>query len=292
MLLSIIFSIIALGGGAATFFLVFYPEWAWIWVWPLSTLLYFFLLLLVYLIYVAIFAVVYAKFSGKVPEKPRPYGMFILSQTSWILIRIFGGWPTFSGWGKLPPIKKKFCLVSNHVSGWDHIGLMAFMSGRRFVCVSKEENMNVFGAGGWMTYTGYPYLKQGDIKGGAEVVERAGKLIKDDICSVAIAPEGTRNKAFPEPMILPFHPGSFQMAVEAKCPIVVIAIQNTNALMKRFPKPTRLYYDCVAVLEYEDYKDMSLAEIATYCHDRILDRLEKKSSRIYHFKKKEEESPK
>ena len=287
MLLSIIFTILSAGAAVGTFFGLYYPDWSWGWVIAVATIGYDLFIHFVYLLIIAIFSTIYQHSNAPAPEHPRRFGMFILEQTSWMIIHLFMGLVYFSGWGKLPSRKTRFMLVSNHISGWDHVGLFSLLAGRRLIAVSKKANEAIFGAGGWIKYAGNLAIDQGDLKQGQQVIEKAGNLIKNGECSVAIAPEGTRNKNFPDPMLLPFHPGSFQMAVKAKCPIVVIAIQNTNALFKRFPRWSNLYYDCVAVLDYETYKDWSLSEISYYCHGKILERLNKKQSRFYHVKKEE-----
>lgn len=286
MILTIIYALCALGLGTLTYFVLYHPHYALISIAALASFGYFLFFIFLHVLFVAIFSTVYQNIKTKGPDHPHRFGMFMLEQTSFIIIHFFFGHLHFSGWGKLPPIRKRCMIVSNHISNWDHVGMYALFAGRRMVCVSKKANESIFGAGGWIKYAGNLAIDQHDIKQGQQVIERAGELIATGQASVAIAPEGTRNKEFPDPLLLPFHPGSFQMAMIAKCPIVVIAIQNTNALMPRFPRPTHLYYDCVAVLEYDTYKDMSLAEIASYCHDRILERLNKKASRFYHLKKK------
>ena len=284
--------LISLGISLGTYFILYYPNPGLIWTIFLSTPVYFIVIIVLYLVFVAFFGSVYKAMNLPDKEKPNRFGMFILEQTAFIFIRLFNGHPHFSGWGKLPHLNQRFCLVSNHLSGFDHLGLVSILAGRRMICVSKRQNEDIFVAGGWLKYAGYLFIDQKDILQGQEVIAKGAKLIEDGVCSVAIAPEGTRNKDFPEPLMLPFKPGSFQLAVAAKAPIVVIAIQNTNALLQRFPRFTNLYFDCVAVLEYDDYKDMSLNEISTYCYDRIMERFEKKQSRFYHLKKKEKEEKK
>lgn len=54
--------------------------------------------------------------------------------------------------------------------------------------------------------------------------------------SVFIFPEGTRNKNDSDLPLLPFHEGSFRMALKSKCPIVPVAICNTvNVWEAHFP---------------------------------------------------------
>ena len=51
-----------------------------------------------------------------------------------------------------------------------------------------------------------------------------------------IFPEGTRNKNDSELELLPFHEGSFKIAVKSGCPIIPVSITNSSALFEdHFP---------------------------------------------------------
>ncbi len=268
----------------------YYHDVSWIWLPFALAIAYFWGLFLVHALYMAAFSFV-IKHRKKEDYKPNRYAMWMLGETCYILLLFFRVRVHATGLGKVPDPKRKFMVVSNHLSGFDHVGLISLFVRHHLICVSKLKNLNTPVAGGWIKYAGYLNIKQDDVIGGTKLIERAGEYIKNETCSVCIAPEGTRNKDFPNPELLPFKPGAFAMAYAAKCPIVVFAIQNTNRILRRFPlRGTDAYFDCVAVIDYEDYKDLPPAELAKHAEVYIARRFEQKRARFYHFKPKNKEN--
>ncbi len=283
--------LIILGAGLALWTYIgggYYSALVWVWRPFVLTVAYFWALFLVHAAYMGVFSLIIKK-KKKDHYEPNAYAMWMLSQTCYILNFALLVNVHATGLGKLPDKKTPFMLVSNHLSGTDHMFLLSMLSGRKIVCVSKKKNEKAPFAGGWIKYAGYLAIDQDDMISGTKVIEKAGEYIKDGVCSVAIAPEGTRNKTFPNPEILPFHPGSFGMAYQSHCPIVVFGIQNTNCVFKRWPlRTTDVYLDCLAVIEYEDYKDLTPAELAVKTRSIIEARFERKRARFYHLPEKKE----
>ena len=261
------------------------------WLWLPFVLIIAFFLAIVFLFAVTMFALgAFYQRTLKDESKLNRWAMWMISESAFMVNLLMRVRMHASGMGKVPDPKKTFMVVSNHLSGFDHVGLTALFVRHRLVCVSKEANKNVPVAGGWLQKAGYLSIKQDDILSGTKVIEKAGEYIASGQASVCIAPEGTRNKNFPNPELLPFHPGSFAMAYQAKCPIVVFAIQNTNCVLRRFPlRRTNVYFDCVGVLEYEEYQSLTPRELADKCSNLIQKRFEQKRARFYHLPAKEEE---
>lgn len=289
MLLTAILIVLAsILSGITFYFGGYYENMFWIWMPFVLALAFFWALFLLYALCVAYYAHLIKRF-GKPEYAPSPRHMYLLSQLCFVCNIFFRVRFHASGLGKVPT-ESKFMLVSNHLSGFDHVGLISIFPHHRIVFVHKEGISKIILAGGLIRRAGYLSIKQNDVLSGTKVIEKAGQYIKDGICSVGIAPEGTRNKDFPSPEVLPFHPGSFQMAYDSHCPIVIFAIQNTNCILKRWPfSHTDVYFDCVGVIEYEDYKDLSSAELAEKARSFILRRFEQKNARFYHLKPKKEE---
>lgn len=297
MAFCIIFWIIALLADAATYYFNGWWDADWgnlfgsgdIWpaiIWPIAlALAYWLALFFLWILYVALKGQIltYMNKEGKTTK----WRSFIFAETTWLVRRFFLVTLHFRGRSKLPKDGVAFMLATNHLSAFDHFCLISLFPSRRFACVSKASNFDIFGAGGWMKHNGYLSIKQNDIAEGAAVIEKAGEKIKDGV-TICIAPEGTRNRFFPEKTTLPFHPGSFEMAYIAKCPIVVASVQNTHAILKRFPfRRTKVYIDVVAVYEYEDYKDLPKSQVAEMSRAAIENQLEEKSYRTYHCKTKQ-----
>ena len=289
MIFGIIFFVIACAGaGLIHYFTGLYQNPVWLWVPILVAIGIYWLLFFIAIAVIGGMAEVWKR--SKKPDHPRKFYLWLLRQMCvqaclFLRCRVHA-----TGLGKLPE-KEPFMLVSNHLSVFDHICLIPALGKYPFIAVSKTRNFELFFAGGLLKKCGFLPIVQNDIAQGVKVIEQCGQYLADGKISVAIAPEGTRNKDFPNPLILPFHPGSFQMAYASKRPIAVFAIQNTNAIVYRFPlHATHIYLDCVGVIEYEEYKDMSQKELADYTRSLIERRLTNKEARFYHagMKKKED----
>lgn len=86
----------------------------------------------------------------------------------------------------------------------------------------------------WMKLICCRFMDRKDLRAGMETIKDCANLVKDGV-SVAICPEGTRNKT-EEPM-LEFHKGSFKIAELSGCKIVPVVFNNTeNIFESHFPK--------------------------------------------------------
>lgn len=98
--------------------------------------------------------------------------------------------------------------------------------------VSKMEIKKAPVVSQWMQYMNCLFLNRDDMKQGLKTILEGIELLKNGT-SLYIAPEGTRNKG---EELLEFHEASFKLAEKSKCPIVPVAINNTDAIFERqFP---------------------------------------------------------
>ena len=92
-----------------------------------------------------------------------------------------------------------------------------------------------------------------------ETLNKAAELIKNDVVSFGIYPEGTRSHT---DEMLPFHNGIFVAAEKAKVPIVVMAVRNTDIIHKRVVfRRTKAYLDVIDVITPERYEGLRSSEI-------------------------------
>lgn len=111
--------------------------------------------------------------------------------------------------------------------------------------IAKQSVFKVPLLGVWMKRLYCLGLDREDNREALKVILTAISQVKSGI-SMAIYPEGTRNKT-PQDGLMPFKEGSFKIAEKSGCPIVPMAIVNTeNVLETHFPslKPTHV------ILEY------------------------------------------
>lgn len=294
MTLIVIFALLSMTlTGITYYFSGMWQQWYWFWTIPLLLYAYFLTCFATWIIWLFVMGL-FVKADQDYIYKPNRIAQGIVRRTCRVTLLLLNVRTHVTGRGKIPA-HTPVMLINNHLSVFDEIAIAAFFP-TNMVFITKPGNFDLPIAGPWMRYAGYLPIKQGDMANGTEVIRRASEYIAKKKITVCVAPEGTRNKEFPNPILLPFHAGTFRLAQDTGAPIVVLAIQNTNCIFKRFPRHrTHIYLDVVGVVEKEEYQSMSTREIADRCRDLIMRRFEKKDARFYHIKPKapkEEEAPK
>ncbi len=131
------------------------------------------------------------------------------------------------------PGDKPVLYVGNHRSFFDVLTTYPlFPSMTSFV--AKKQFAKVPALSWWMKMLHNLFIDRDDIKQGLQVILQAIDYVKSGM-SVFIYPEGTRNKTQED--ILPFHEGSFKIAVKSGCPIIPVTTYNMSAVFEdHFPK--------------------------------------------------------
>ncbi len=167
-----------------------------------------------------------------------------------------------------------FVLMSNHISNWDQMAVIASFKKRHqpICCVTKIENLSFPIAGPFIHHSGFIPINREDPKEGKKAILKAVSFLKNKECNVYICPEGTRNKS--EAPLLPFHAGSFSLAIWAKAPIVLICIKGSKEIKKNAPwRKSYVDIDVVKVIRPEEYEGKSPGELAKISQNIILDNL-------------------
>ncbi len=131
---------------------------------------------------------------------------------------------------KLPDVdwSKPHIFVMNHQSAIDipcaFAGLPANL---RFV--AKHTLKRVPFIGWYMWFTGMIFVNRKDRSQAVQSLRAAGERIRDG-ANILVYPEGTRS---PDGSILPFKKGPFVLAVEARVPIIPVAIDGSGAVLPR-----------------------------------------------------------
>lgn len=172
--------------------------------------------------------------------------------------------------------KKPFLLVANHRSLIDPFLPLTLLKGTEIVYICKPEVAKMPVAGGMTHICGFPLIDRQNNRQALKTIFRAVGILTDESTSVAIFPEGTRNKTA-DPL-LPLHPGSFSIAKRANVPIVVAVNRNTEKALKRFfLHRTRVSFSVVDVLTPERIAPLSTQEIAELVKERIEAKLKEAS---------------
>lgn len=290
MALIVIFSLISLTlTGVTYYFSGLYTQWYWFWTIPLFLYAYFLTAFASWIIFLYVGGL-FVKEDDNYIYKPNRFAQWTIRHTARVILLLLRVKTHMTGLGKLPDRHHPVILINNHLSVFDEFAIAAFFP-RHLIFISKPQNFHIPVAGAWMRYAGFLPIKQGDMNDGAKIISMAADYAANKNLSICVAPEGTRNKDFPEPLLLPFHPGTFRMAQDSGAPVVVMAIQNTNVIAKRFPRhKTHIYLDIVGVLTKEEYEGLSTNEIAEKTHGMIMKRFERKDARFYHFRRKEKKA--
>lgn len=152
---------------------------------------------------------------------------------------------------ELLPEKGRFLIVSNHLSDFDPIVTNVAFKGKEISWIAKKSLFKVPYAGPYMYRCNFLAMDRNDVRQSLRTINKAAEYIKDDIVSIGIYPEGTRNTT--EDLLLPFKPGALKIAQKANVPIVVMTIVNTQNVKKRFPfRRTRVYIDLLKVYSSQE----------------------------------------
>ena len=130
------------------------------------------------------------------------------------------------------PTNTPVLYIGNHRSFFD-IVLTYVRVPRPTGYISKKEIEKVPLLNIWMRNLNCLFLDRENVREGMQTILAAIDMMKNGK-SVCIFPEGSRNKE--EGTLLPFHEGSFKIAVKSGCPIVPMTINNSAAIFEnQFP---------------------------------------------------------
>ena len=98
----------------------------------------------------------------------------------------------------------------------------------------------------------------------------ASDLLNANEVSIAVYPEGTRNKEYKG--LLPFHNSVFKIAQKASVPIVIVGIAGTETIHKRTPwKRSHVKLQVLDVIDAESVKTMKTNEIGEIVKNTLLE---------------------
>ena len=162
-----------------------------------------------------------------------------------------------TGMEKVP--QGRFLLVGNHRSAYDPIVTWQAFKKHDLAFVSKEGNFRIPFFGNVIQRCCFMEIDRTSPKNALKTVSRACELIKSDECSVAVYPEGTRNRG---EGLLPFHNSVFKIAQKSGVPIVVVAVCGAEKIAKRTPwRRTHVYVDVLDVIPTEEVLNSRTVDI-------------------------------
>jgi len=260
MILAIFYLLLGVAGSASImYFCGLYTTWYWYWI-PI---------VVIPATYVLLFGISLAilfPFAKMVDidkeiKKPSKIAAFLVREIDFLTVQLSNTKVKYKGFKQLSK-KGEYMIVYNHISNFDPMVLMSKI--KRLICITKRGNKKIPVVGGMIHKAGYITIDRENNEEGIKAIGKAIDTINNHQASIAVSPEGTRSKDL---QLLPFHPGTFQIAKRTGAPIVCVAVKNTNMIHKNFPfKRTKVYCDIIYIMYPEEYNELSTAQIAHRLH--------------------------
>lgn len=172
---------------------------------------------------------------------------------------------------KLP--KTKYLLVCNHRSNFDPMTLIPALSKEKISFVTKKSNYKIPLFTSFMKGMNFLPVDREDHLQSLEMFKRGTELIQQGISSVCVYPEGTRQL---NEIMGPFHEGVFNIAMHARCPIVIATIKGAEMVHKNcFRRPTKVQIDILGVYQYDDYRAMTAKALSDKIHRIMSEHLDR-----------------
>ncbi len=206
----------------------------------IALILIFFVLFLIATIPVMIVEWIVKKFN---PEAADISNLRIVQWAFRVVIRLAGTDLTILGEDRVPK-GQAVLYTPNHRSYFDIIITYSRCPGLTGY-VSKDMLEKVPLLSTWMRRLYCLFLNRSDMRAGLKMILTGIEYINRGI-SICIFPEGTRNKN-PDGGLLPFKEACFKMASKTGCPIIPVAISNSQEIWEaHFPAVRK----CSVIVEY------------------------------------------
>lgn len=168
----------------------------------------------------------------------------------------------------------RFLLVANHKSKFDPMIITSLYGKKDIAFLTKQENMKIPLGGRLMHRCCFLPLDRSDKLQSLEQMKRAQSLIQRNVSSVGVFPEGTRTS---EGVVLgDFHDGVFNIAIKAKCPVVVVTFKNTEKIHKNFPMhSTKVTLNIIGTIPYEEFQNKTAKQLSGEVRELMLNDLSK-----------------
>jgi 1-acyl-sn-glycerol-3-phosphate acyltransferase len=164
------------------------------------------------------------------------------------------------------PKENGYVMFPNHQGLFDALTLLQTHE-RPFVTVMKKEVKDIFLLKQIICLFQAEIIDREDIRQSMKVIMNMTRRVKAGENFLIFA-EGTRSKN--GNILLPFKGGSFKSAMNAKCPIVPIAlIDSYKVFDTNSTKKVTVQIHYLKPLYYDDYKDLKSTEIAALVSSMI-----------------------
>jgi len=200
-----------------------------------------------------------------IQEQKKIYRLGIADIAAWLCS--YAHVHTEVGGEELLPKEGRFVLVCNHRAGFDPVVTASVLRDYNLAFITKPSNLKIPLIAKLAYGDGFVPINRENDREALKSILQAVNYLKQDLCSIAVYPEGTRTKTG---RLLPFHAGTFKIAQKAKVPVAVAAIQGTEKVRKNFPfRRTDVKLDILEVIPAEEVTAANTQELAARCRARI-----------------------
>lgn len=165
-----------------------------------------------------------------------------------------------TGLEKIP--EGRFLLIQNHRSMFDPLVTLCALHRYQLGFITKPENMELPIIGRFAHRICCLPIDRENPRNAVKAINAAAEFLKNDVCSIGLYPEGTRNRSGEED-ILPFKNGSLKIATKAGVPVVVTAVSGTDLIKRNMPfKKTVVTLKVCGVIPAETVCSSNTAELS------------------------------
>ena len=161
------------------------------------------------------------------------------------------------GFEKLP--EGRWLYVSNHRSAFDALTACWAMRKHGAAFIMKPGIMKIPIANVFLKRACFLPIDRENDREALKTIIKATQLIKADEASIAVYPEGTRNRG---ESMLPFRNGVFKIVQRAKVPLIVASVRNSEKVLRNFPlRHTDVYLKLCRVFSPEELEGLKTVDI-------------------------------
>lgn len=258
MLLSVLLVLSLVAAGVICVTARAFEGLAFLWLLPVSFLGV--LLALTVLALLFLFLVTMPVDPDKEREKDSPFFRFLARVYIQFALTVLPVRLHTKGLEKMPK-DGRVLLVSNHLHEIDPAIFLHYFPKKQFTFVAKRETRDMFFINKFLPMLLCPLVNRENDREALKAILRSIKLLKEDIVSVGIFPEG---RICPERKLQHLKPGVFKIAQKAGVPIVVCTLQNTHHVVANLlkGKSTDVHMHLVGVISAEEVKSSNTVDIA------------------------------
>lgn len=173
------------------------------------------------------------------------------------------------------PSNQTYVLFPNHQANFDPLALVTVID-KPIQFIGKKEVQKMFLVGKAFEILNSIYLDRDNLRASLDTMKECQRRIKEDHANFVIFPEGTRTRKEDRRMN-DFKPGAFKSACNGQATIVPVMLNGTyRVLNKKIKKKVyRVDIKFLKPIPYEEYKDISTADLALHVHNLVEEELEK-----------------